>query len=146
MVRLSATVAPKPQRRGPRFATVAPNGASFGFDLGLFVTTFSMRLTPYGVLRGQFKRISKDAKRTASRAVGWLAKILKIRKQRFLYYAAVGRFWYGAKYSYGVWERFARQANTFLRNQNFDICVAYLRELFFSTIMCLFCISQNLVL
>ena len=28
-------------------------------------------------------------------------------KKRFLHYMALGRVWYGAKYSHGVWERFA---------------------------------------
>ena len=34
---------------------------------------------------------------------------------------AVGRVWYGAKYSYGVWERFAHQGNTFPKTNMFDI-------------------------
>ena len=29
---------------------------------------------------------------------------------------AAGDPWWGAKYSYGVWERFADQANPFLKN------------------------------
>ena len=35
---------------------------------------------------------------------------------------AVGRVWYGAKYSYGVWERFAHQGNTLPKTQLFDMC------------------------
>ena len=38
---------------------------------------------------------------------------------------AVGRIWYGAKYSYRVWERFAHQANTFLRNHVFCVFLIY---------------------
>ena len=36
-------------------------------------------------------------------------------KKRFLHYMALGRAWYRAKYSYKVWERFARQASPILR-------------------------------
>ena len=35
---------------------------------------------------------------------------------------AVGRVWYGAKYSYGVWERFARQGNNFEKVNFSSIC------------------------
>ena len=33
-----------------------------------------------------------------------------------------GLAWCGAKYSYGVWEQFAHQGNTFPKTHVFDIC------------------------
>ena len=42
-------------------------------------------------------------------------------KNRILHYMGVGRPWRGAKYSYGVWERFPHQANPFLENHVFDV-------------------------
>ena len=34
-------------------------------------------------------------------------------KNRFLRYMALGGVWYGAKYSHGVWERFAHRFESF---------------------------------
>ena len=41
--------------------------------------------------------------------IGMIRRITIWLKIFFLYYMALGRVWYGAKYSHGVWERFAHQ-------------------------------------